>query len=161
MLPLLPLLLLLGACAAPGPRINELMADNVATVADNEGRHPDWIELCNPGDEPLSLGGYSLSGTTGDPTLAVLPATWEVPARGYLLLWANGTADEAAFSLPFRLSAQGESLVLYAEEDDGTATVVDSVTFGAQDPDTSVARSPDCAEGWVRSEAPTPGTENP
>ncbi len=160
-----PLLLLpslpLGACAAGAPLINELMADNVTTVVDTEGDASDWIELCNPGAGTLSLEGYSLSDTPDDPRRFVFPASWVVPAHGHLLLWATGTADEATFSLPFQLASGGETVALYAESVEGAVAEVDRVTFGTQDPDVSVARSPDCGQGWVRSEAPTPGTANP
>ena len=157
---MLPPLLLLGACAAPTPLFNEIMADNVATVADTTGDYADWIELCNPGPDPLGLGGFFLSDVPEDPTLFALPASWEVPAKGHLLLWATGTADEDTFSLPFKIAADGETVGLFLEED-GAAAEVDRVTFGPQEPDTSVARSPDCGDGWVRSEAPTPGAANP
>ena len=157
--PLLPLLLL-GACAAPLPLINEIMADNASTVADTFGDWADWIEICNPGSEPLGLGGWFLTDTPDDPATWALPASWQVPAGGHLLLWATGTADEDAFSLPFKVSADGETLVLLREED-GEVSEIDSVTFGPQGPDTSVARTPDCGDAWVRSESPTPGAPNP
>jgi len=153
-------LLLLGACAAPTPLINEIMADNASTVADITGDWADWIELCNPDALPLALGGYALSDTPDDPSLSPLPASWAIPADGHLLLWATGTADEDAFSLPFKISADGETVGLFLEED-GAMVEIDRVTFGPQDPDTSVARSPDCGDGWVRSESPTPSAPNP
>ncbi|MBN1335975.1 MAG: lamin tail domain-containing protein [Deltaproteobacteria bacterium] len=159
MLSCLPILL--GACATPTLLINEFMADNVSTVANTRGEYADWIEFCNPGAEPVSLGGHFLSDSLEDPLRFALPASWQVPAEGHLLLWAVGAADEEAFSVPFRISASGESLLLAAEAEDGGVEILDQVRFGAQDPDTSVARSPDCQPTWIRSESPSPGLPNP
>jgi hypothetical protein len=138
------------------------MADNTVTVADPSGGWPDWIEICNPGSEPLSLGGYFLSDSPDLPTLYALPASWQVPAEGHLLVWATGSADEDAFSLPFKLSSDGESIGFYTEEDGGGGVVeLDAVSFGPQEPDVSLARTPDCGDDWTLSGSPTPGAGNP
>ncbi len=38
--------------------INEFMADNETTVADQDGEYDDWIEFYNNGNEDISLSGY-------------------------------------------------------------------------------------------------------
>src|SRR5687768_6509801 len=41
--------------------INELMPANVASWQDETGAAPDWIELHNPGAEPVDLLNWSLT----------------------------------------------------------------------------------------------------
>ena len=52
------------AGAADTLLITEFMAANKSTLADEDGVHPDWIELFNPGNAPVNLDGWSL---TDDP----------------------------------------------------------------------------------------------
>lgn len=41
--------------------INEVMADNLSTIQNEEGIYADWLELYNASDRELSLGDYYLS----------------------------------------------------------------------------------------------------
>ncbi|MCB0157250.1 MAG: lamin tail domain-containing protein, partial [Caldilineaceae bacterium] len=41
--------------------ISEFMANNDATILDEDGDTPDWIELKNLGDVPIDLAGYALT----------------------------------------------------------------------------------------------------
>ena len=54
--------------------INEFMADNKHTLADEDGTYPDWIELQNTAASPVNLSGWLL---TDDPTHA---SRWSFPA---------------------------------------------------------------------------------
>ncbi len=69
--------------------INELMARNSSTVADEDGDYPDWIELHNAGDVPAELGGMRLSDDSADPAKWVFP-TRTLAAGDHLLLFASG-----------------------------------------------------------------------
>ncbi len=44
--------------------INEFMASNGSTIADEDGDYPDWIELYNAGSEPVNLEGWGLTDDT-------------------------------------------------------------------------------------------------
>ncbi len=46
--------------------MNEMMSDNETTLEDEEGKHPDWIELYNAGGVPLNLQAYFLSDDSLD-----------------------------------------------------------------------------------------------
>lgn len=71
-------------------RINEFMASNRTTVADEDGDHPDWIELHNSGPEAVDLGGWGLSDNDSNPfKWTFAPGTIIAPG-GYLLVWASG-----------------------------------------------------------------------
>ena len=74
---------------AQDPVINEIMSDNDLTIEDGLGEYTDWIEIYNPGDSVIKLGGYFLS----DDSLYL--KKWEFPAinlaaGAYQLVFASG-----------------------------------------------------------------------
>jgi hypothetical protein len=125
--------------------INEWMASNTATIADPaDGQFDDWFELFNNADAPADLGGYFLTDNTADPTQFVIPGGTTIPARGRLLVWADGQPTENSetnvdLHVNFQLSKSGESIALYSPE----RVLIDSVTFGKQTNDISMGRYPD------------------
>jgi hypothetical protein len=86
-------------------RINEFMASNGETLADEDGDYEDWIELQNFGNLPLSLDGWGLSDNAGDPFKWIFPEGTVVEPGAFLLVFASGKdrdgalADEGAESL--------------------------------------------------------------
>lgn len=95
-------------------RINEFLADNDAGIRDEDGRRSDWIEIHNPGNQSISLFGWSLTDDAGNLRKWRFPAL-SVPARGYALVWASGndrTNPAAPLHTNFRLAEDGEFLGL-------------------------------------------------
>lgn len=95
-------------------RITEVSSDSDGAWPDEDGADSDWVELYNPGPEPVSLSGWSLSD---DPK----SSGWRFPstslaAGGFLVVFASGKdRDDAAGPLhtDFRLrAAGGETLTL-------------------------------------------------
>ena len=114
--------------------VNEFMASNGSTALEPDGDvpidedwTPDWIELYNPSGVPLDLSGFSITDDLSEPALHVLEGV-ALPARGYLLLYADGQPELGPRHLPFKLSAGGESLTLRYYGDSGHR-VVDEVRF--------------------------------
>lgn len=94
--------------------ISEVMPDNKFLVMGHEN---DWVELLNREETAISLEGYYLTDDPEKP--AQLPLSGlEIPAGGYLTI----ALDEAA---PFRLSAEGETVYLFFQEQ-----LLSQVTFG-------------------------------
>ena len=97
------------------PRINEFMADNAGALADEDGSHPDWIELYNPNTFTLGLTGAHLSD---DPLLSAkwaFPSGASIPPNGYLVVFAsnkNRTAPGAPLHTNFVLKKSGETITL-------------------------------------------------
>src|SRR5262245_61271252 len=90
---LAPLLALLFAASAPAQIvINEVMADNNAALADEDGAFPDWLEIYNPSGADVNLAGWSLSVTNLSSTPFLLqwsfPAT-NLPAGGFMVIFAS------------------------------------------------------------------------
>ncbi len=140
--------------------INEVMASNSMTLADNFGEYDDWIEIYNPGSSDINLSGYFISD---DPTdlqkwnIPVDPSLTVVPAGGHLILWADNDPDQGAHHVDFKLSGSGEDLVLTAT--DGT-TIIDQLSFGPQASDISYGRTTDGGNDFQLFSTPTPGAPN-
>lgn len=83
------LLFLNSAALAQQIAINEVMASNASTIADEDGDYEDWIELYNYGEEPINLEGFGLSDNYDNPFKWVFPNLTIEPGQ-YLLVWASG-----------------------------------------------------------------------
>jgi spore coat protein CotH len=145
--------------AVPAVFINEFLADN-QTVLENPdapGSFDDWVELYNAGAEDIDLGGMYLTDNLDRPTKWRIPEGVVIPARGYLLFWADDQTALGPLHAGFKLSKEGEEIGLFAA--DGK-TVIDSLTFGPQETDVSTGRSPDGGPDWVPQSKPTPGAAN-
>jgi hypothetical protein len=115
--------------------ISEVMASNVNAVA-HQGTRPDVIELYNGGAAAINLVGMSLSDDASNPTKFIFPAMTLQPGA-YLTLYADSAATPG-LHLGFGLDADGDGVFLYGP---GPArTLLDSVEFGAQVDDFSIAR---------------------
>lgn len=92
--------------------INEFLAVNTVTLADNTGEFEDWIELHNTATSAVDLGGWTIAD--GGNSFTFAPGT-TISSDEYLVMWASGdiTRSAAGFlHLPFKLSGDGESLTL-------------------------------------------------
>ncbi len=123
--------------------VNEFMASNRATLVDENGDFPDWIELFNSSRMTVQLAGWSLADnpTTPREKRWTFPAT-NLPAQGYLLVFASGK-DRRRPGLPlhtsFKLSREGEGVILYGA--DGTvADDLFAVSRGPQAEDVAYGR---------------------
>ncbi len=87
---LLPCFLPPAAAQAATVRINEVMASNGSTIADEDGDYEDWIELYNYGEEPVDLAGWGLSDSYDNPFKWTFPEETLIGAGEYLLVWASG-----------------------------------------------------------------------
>lgn len=136
--------------------INEIMAINSTTLADEQGEFDDWVELFNPGATAASLEGVAISDDPTVPQRHVFGAGVMVPAGGYLLLWADGQSQQGAKHLPFKLSGDGETLVLTGTN----GSALDQAEFGVQQADVSMGRFPNGTGSFIPMTVPTPGQAN-
>src|SRR5438270_12104437 len=89
------LLIAIGAASAcftsahAQPVVSEFMASNSATLADEDGDHPDWIEIHNPDGAAISLDGWYLTDSAKTKKRWAFPAV-TLPAGGYLVVFASG-----------------------------------------------------------------------
>lgn len=145
-----------------GLYINELMASNSETLADEHGEYDDWFELYNATADSLDIGGLYFTDNFA------LPTKWQVPLHnpeqttlppgGYLVLWADEQNGQGLLHAEFKLGASGEELGLFQRTSDGYE-MIESLTFGPQDEDVAWGRYPDGGPETAFL-FPTPGASN-
>jgi len=118
--------------------VNELMADNSTTAADQDGEFDDWLELYNNTTETLSLDGLYLSDDASDLLKWEFPDGLTLAPDSYLIIWCDGDLEQTGLHADVKFSANGESAILsYAD-----GTIIEDITFGEQTEDLSYARIP-------------------
>ena len=141
--------------------INEFMASNNQTIADENGEFDDWVEIYNAGTVPFDLGGKYVTDDLSEPNQWQIPTTnpslTTVPAGGYLIIWFDGDEGQGELHVSPKLGGGGEQIGLY--DVDGL-TPIDTLTYGPQTSDISEGRFPDGSPSLVKFPAPTPGSEN-
>lgn len=135
--------------------INEFMASNDETVADQDGEYDDWIELYNNGASSIDLEGYYLSDDATDLMKWAFPAGTTIDNNSYLVIWADNDEDQEGLHAAFKLSASAESVFLV----NPTGTIVDEVSYVDQSADISYGRSPN-GTGDFQVMSPTFNAEN-
>lgn len=135
--------------------INELMADNGATIADAHGDYDDWIELYNTTSNTISLDNLYLSDSYTSTQKWKFPDGTTIGPKSYLIVWADDDEDQEGIHATFKLSATGEQAILSYDD----SYVVDSISFGAQTKDISYLRCPN-GSGTFKLYTPSFGAEN-
>ncbi len=142
----------------PEIAVNEFLASNETTNADDYGEYDDWIELCNCGAGPINVTQLYLTDDHTRPDKWQLPPI-ELGPGEFMLVWADDSPDQGVLHAPFKLSAGGEEIGVYASGPVGLVPV-DTLTFGPQSTDISLGRDPDCEDPWRLYGNPTPGESN-
>lgn len=137
---------------AQGLVINEFVASNDSTsmIADDFGEYDDWVELYNNSDQVLDLSGYYFSDDIADPLKWRFPNGINIQANGYLVVWTDSDDEQGDLHTKFKLSKGGEQLILM----DSFQVILDSLTFGEQETNVSMARIPNGTGDFV-PRAPT------
>jgi hypothetical protein len=92
----------------------------------------DAIELYNPNNNTVDLGGWFLSDDFATPRKCILPPGTIIPALGYLVLYETNT-----FNFPtnaptsFALGAKGDDIWLFSGDGTNLTGYADGFTFGA------------------------------
>jgi hypothetical protein len=139
-------------------RINEFMAKNDTTIADEYGDYGDWIEIYNADSAPVYIGNKYLTDDLEDRNKWPLPDMY-LSARDFVLIWADDDVDKGSMHANFKLSASGEEIGLFDAANTGYAPL-DSIIFGAQQSDISQGRYEDGGSEWRFYPIPTPGYSN-
>jgi hypothetical protein len=134
--------------------INEFLADNGSTIADQDGEYDDWIELYNNTGQDISLTGVLLSDDYAEPYTWSFPDTI-IAANDYLIVWADKDDEQEGLHADLKLSKSGEEIILSNPD----TTLIDSIQFGQQFTDTTFGRYPN-GTGDFQFMPPTFGAEN-
>ena len=118
------------------PVINEFMASNTTTLADEDGAFSDWIEIYNPDTTSVNLAGWYLTNDTRDKKEWAFPSI-VLPARSFLVVFASSKdrRDPAKnLHTNFKLDPDGEYLALI-KPNGTTAATEFAPTYPAQKDD--------------------------
>jgi hypothetical protein len=140
--------------------INEFMAKNRSTLADLNGEYDDWIELYNDNDFDVDLGGLYITDSLADPDKCWIPTCQAelttIPAKGFLILWADGQEEQGALHLSFKLAGDGEAIGLV--QADGF-TYIDSLSYVGSESDMALGCLED-GTGNIQIVSASPGSPN-
>ncbi|MHC5061248.1 MAG: lamin tail domain-containing protein [Planctomycetota bacterium] len=139
--------------------INEVMAFNDSGLDDpvEPNEFPDWIELYNPGNTAIDLGGMYLTDDLGNLEKWQIPSGVTIGPDGYLLFWADNDDGQGDMHTNFQLDRAGDEVALV---DPNGITIIDSISFGKQAVDISHGRYPNGGAVWKYSKTPTPWETN-
>jgi len=143
-----------------GPQISEFVAKNDSGIEDEDGDHPDWIEVFNASETELNLQGWHLTDNPANPTKWTFPDL-VLAAQEYRVIFASGK-DRITPGEPlhtnFSLAASGEYLAL-VQPDGLTIAMEFSPEFPPLPADVSYGlQGQDQRAGFFTT--PTPGAEN-
>ncbi len=150
--------------------INEFMADNSLTYpAPGEYEDPtdayvDWIEIYNPGDEAIDIGGMYITDDLSSnqewqiPTTA--PDSTTIAAGGYLVLFADKVSERGVLHVEIKLSSSGEDVGLFADDGAGHILMADGYTYVGSTLDVSEGRETDGDDSWTTFTTSSPGAAN-
>ena len=132
--------------------INELMASNIGMAMSPATNFDSWIEIYNPTNQDVDLGGWYLSDDPSTPTLWHMPKDMgKVPAKGFKVVWlgSNNIKQDQA---PFKLDCDGGTVYL----SDPSGQLVTSQSYPEAISRTSYARIIDGEEEWGWTKAIPP-----
>jgi|TARA_B100001971_G_C18229060_1_gene562664 hypothetical protein len=135
--------------------INEIMASNESTIADEHGNYNDWIEVYNGSDNAIWLGNLYLTDNLDASNKWLMP-DFTLGSGGFVLFWADSDPEAGEFHTNFKLSKDGEDVGIFTENQ----SVIDEIVFGEQTTDISYGRKYDGNINWVLFNTPTPGSTN-
>ncbi len=137
--------------------INEFMAsnDSLSGIVDEFGETDDWVELHNRTNTTVDISGYGFSDDFNLLYKWVFPSGIFIPPNGYLIVWTDGDPDQGALHTNFKLNITGERLAL----SNTTGVVQDSISFGDQETNVSLARFPNGTGPFIQL-APTFNASN-
>ncbi len=140
-------------------QISEIVPRNDSGLEDEHAGRPDWVEIRNCGDEPVSLDGIHLG--------PAFPASddWYSFPRGLTLapgehkiVYCDGNRVEGELHAPFKLEPAAGRIALIGTNPLGAHVLLDTVEYENIAIDEAYARI-GCDGEWVRT-MPSPGAEN-
>ena len=96
----------------PNVVINEVLPKNSQHGSDQDGEFDDWIEIYTPASEDQDISGYYLTDSKKVLTKWKFPQGTTIGKNSYLIVWADGDSTQVGLHTNFKLSANGENVVL-------------------------------------------------
>lgn len=118
----------------------------------------DWIEIYNPSDLPINIGGYKIydsGGQGGTKDKKTIPAGVVVPPKGFYVVVTDSNSTSSSND-GFGLSSGGEQVWL----ENAAGNLIDTITFLAMETTQTYGRYPDGQPTWAVLNTITRGTSN-
>ena len=136
--------------------INEIMASNAGEVMSPAINFDSWIEVYNPGETAVNLGGMYLSVDPSNPLAWQMPNDMgSVPAGGFKVIWL-GSNDIKSNQAPFKLDCDGGTIIL----SDRSGELIAKQNYPEAMSRTAYARKTDGGDEWGWTATPTPEASN-
>lgn len=144
--------------------INEIMTSNSGAYLTETGKSPDWVEIYNPNDKIVDVGGLYITDNLLNPDKWRIPSNepkiTSIQPKGFLLLLADQRYTLGPEHLGLQFSAQGEEVGLFQRKQN-EFVLIDSMFFPAIPANTSFGRYGDGEDEWRNFVASiTPGGPN-
>jgi Lamin Tail Domain/CotH kinase protein len=123
--------------------LNEVQPDNLTGPMDNFNEHDPWIELYNPGNDPVSLAGLYLGTNYTSPMQWAFPADASIAPGQFLVVWLDGQPAQTSGAIlhaGFRFVTGSVALSRFV---DGVPQIVDYLNFAALPANYSYGDVPD------------------
>ncbi len=136
--------------------INEVMADPLTGLRDDNDELADWIELYNTTGRDIPLNMFALSDNEKRPLKWRFPDGAVIPAHGYYLVLCTGKdrqdqSRQGLYHTNFRISAESETIIL----SDSQGHVLDRVMIDNLPEDCSWGRNENNQFQVFRTPTPT------
>jgi len=136
--------------------INEIMPSNVDEFISPAFNFDGWVELYNPTNRAVELGGVKVSDPADPTAVWTMPQTAGViPAKGYKVVWFDSN-DGNPNNVPFKLDTDGGTIVFKA----ANGQTIASQDYPLSLERVSYARSADNGGTWGYCGTPTPDATN-
>ena len=137
-------------------RITEVMSSNASALSDDNGLYSDWFEVTNVSSAPVNLYSWKVSKSAALMTkFFEFPSHTLKPGESALVFCTSSLQNNYgyAYHAPFKISAAGDTLVLY----DASDAIAQTLTVPALSANVSYAEKDG---SWVSTLDATPGMPN-
>ncbi len=136
--------------------INEVMASNTGEVMSPAINFDSWIEIYNPGETAVNMGGMFLSVDPDNQYQWQMPSNMgSVPAKGFKVIWL-GSNEIKSNQAPFKLDCDGGTVFL----SDKNGDLITKQKYPEAMSRTAYARKTDGGDEWGWTATPTPEATN-
>lgn len=127
--------------------INEVISANKTSAKDQDNEFDDWIELYNTSSKDIDISRWIITDNPDNLDKYRIPQGTILKANSYLIIWADEDGKQQGYHANFKLSADGEPLLLL----DSTAKQIDMVVIPALADDEAYARIPNGTGAFVKT----------
>jgi len=142
--------------------LSEVVPNNTAGLRDAAGDLEPWIEIANFGPDPVSLEGWWLSDSTGQPLRWAFPLGASLAPGEYRVIFADNEPAESTASewhASFRLPASNGLILLSGPGPLGVVPA-DLLVYGVTQPNSAYVMAALGISGATVAATPTPGLPN-